>query len=117
VADTFLSAALINFFRHDFGHRCDVLAGSLSHEQLSQLHQWWLWYASERGQTTELLSHELLQRFRGAFSAMEARPSNLQRQVGSTLLSLQLDPQEEVRTEEGYSLDYVVEWRGRQVAI
>jgi nicotinamide riboside kinase len=117
VAATLSSAALVHFFGHDFGSRCDVLAGSSSHEDLSQLHQWWLWYASERGQTTELLSQELLQRCRGAFSAMEARPSNLQRQVGSTLSSLGLDPQEEVRTEAGYSLDYVVEWRGRQVAI
>jgi very-short-patch-repair endonuclease len=37
--------------------------------------------------------------------------------VGSTLSSLELKPQEEVLTEEGYSLDFVVEWRGRQVAI
>jgi hypothetical protein len=117
VADTLSSVALAEFFGHDFGRRCDVLAGSFSDEQLSQLHQWWLWYASERGQTTELLRHELLQRCRMAFSATEARPSNLQRQVGSTLSSLGLDPQEEVWIEVGYSLDFVVEWRGRQVAI
>jgi hypothetical protein len=117
VADTLSSAALAEFFGHAFSRRCDVLAGSFADEELSQLHQWWLWYASERGQTTELFSQELLQRCRGAFLAREAQPSNLQRQVGSTLSSLELDPQEEVRTEEGYSLDYVVEWRGRQVAI
>jgi hypothetical protein len=117
VADTSSSAAFAEFFNHDFGLRCHVLAGSFSDEALSQLHQWWLWYASERGQSTELLSQELLQHCRGAFSARVARPSNLQRQVGSTLSSLGLDPQEEVRIEEGYSLEYVVEWRGRQVAI
>jgi hypothetical protein len=37
--------------------------------------------------------------------------------VGNTLSSLGLSPQEEVRTEEGYSLNFVVEWQGQRVAI
>eukprot|EP00962_Isochrysis_galbana_P044958 scaffold17563_cov117-Isochrysis_galbana.AAC.1 len=115
--DSLSSAALMPFFGQYFGHRCDVLAKRFSDEELSQLHQWWLWYAGERGQTTGLPSQELLQRCRVAFSAWKARPSRLQRQVGSTLSSLGLSPQEEVQTEEGYSLDYVVEWCGQQVAI
>jgi hypothetical protein len=117
VADTFSSAALVTFFSQEFCQRCDVLADSFSAEQLRQLHQWRLWYTHERGQTKGLPSHELLQRCRVAFSARDARPSKLQRQVGSTLSGLGLNPQEEVWTEEGYSLDYVVERRGQQVAI
>jgi hypothetical protein len=106
VADKLSSAALAEFFGHEFGRRCNVLAGSFLHDDLSQLHQWWLWYESERVQTTELLSQELLQRCCGAFLARESQPSNLQRQVGRTLSSLGLDPQEGVRIEVGYSLDY-----------
>jgi hypothetical protein len=116
VADTLTSAALVDFFGQDFGRRCDALAHRFLIEDLLQLPQWWLWHAQERGQTLGLPSRDLLQRCRAAFTAMEGRPSNLQRQ-GSTLAALGLNPQEEVRTEEGYSLDYVVEWRGQQIAI
>jgi hypothetical protein len=117
VADTLSLTALLAFFCQGFGRRCEALAGSCSDENLTQLHMWWLWYTRERGQTAGLPSHELLQRGRVAFTAMEGRPSNLQRQVASTLSSLGLTPQKEVRTEEGYSLNYVVEWRGHPIAI
>jgi cytochrome P450 len=101
VADTLSSAALANFFGRAFGHRRDALSDSFSHEGLTQLHQWWLWYTRERGQTMGLPSEELLQRSRVACLAVEARPSSLQRQVGSALSSLGLNPQEETRTDEG----------------
>jgi hypothetical protein len=117
VADTFFLAAPMEFFGQKFCLRCDALAGSFSNEGLAQLHQWWLWYTCERGQTVGLPSADLLQRCRMAFTATDARPSILQRQVGSTLAALGLNPQEEVRTEEGYSLDYVVEWRGQLIAV
>jgi hypothetical protein len=117
VADTLSSAALIGFFGQDFGRRCNVLSDSFSDEGLCQLHQWWLWYARERGQTAGLPCYDFLQRCRVAFTASDARTSSFQRQVGSTLPSLGLYPQEEVLTEEGYSLDFVVEWRGQRVAI
>jgi very-short-patch-repair endonuclease len=41
----------------------------------------------------------------------------LQRQVGGTLSFLGLDPREEVRIKEGYSLDFVIEWSGQRVAV
>ena len=44
-------------------------------------------------------------------------PSQLQRQVIASLQALGLAPREEVRTEQGYSLDAVVVYGGREVAI
>jgi hypothetical protein len=41
----------------------------------------------------------------------------MQRQVGSTLSSLGLNPREDVRTDAGYKLDYVVDWCGQKLAI
>jgi hypothetical protein len=112
------STTLVKLFSHqELGRRFDELADSFSDEALSQLHQWWLWYTRERGQTSGLPSHAILQRCRVAFLAVDARPSKLQRQVGSTLSSLGLNPHEEVRTEQGYSLDLLVEWQGQLVAI
>ena len=43
--------------------------------------------------------------------------SKLQRDVVASLLALELAPQEEVRTPQGYSLDAVVMHGGREVAI
>ena len=43
-----------------------------------------------------------------AFRAQPTRPSMLQRQVADALRALGYDPQEEVRTAQGYSLDAVV---------
>jgi hypothetical protein len=117
VTDTLSPAALVRLFGNDFSRRCDVLADSFMHEDLTQLHQWWLWYTSEKGQSKGLPSQKLLQRCRVAFSAADARPSNVQRQVGSTLSLLGLKPICEVRTGEGYSLNLLVVWRGQQVAI
>ena len=44
-------------------------------------------------------------------------PSKLQRDVVASLQALGLTPREEVRTEQGYSLDAVVLYGGREVAI
>jgi hypothetical protein len=64
-----------------------------------------------------LPSHKLLERCRVVFTATEAQPSHMEYQVGKRLAAFRLRPQREVWTEEGYRLDYVVEWRGRRVAI
>jgi hypothetical protein len=117
VADTLSLTVLVHVLGPKFDRRCDVLADSFSDDALRQLHQWWLWYAQERGQTAGLPSRDLLQRCRVAFTASEARASNLQLQVGRMLSSLGLNAQTEVRTEEGYSLDYVIEWSGQRIAI
>ncbi len=41
----------------------------------------------------------------------------MQRNVGVTLASLGLSPEEEVVLLEGYSLDFKVEWRGERVGV
>ena len=89
---------------------------SLAPEELSQLHQWQLWQ-EERGAAWPPLPPELAQRCRDAFSREDGAASLLQRDVVASLLALELAPQEEVRTPQGYSLDAVVLHGGREVAI
>jgi hypothetical protein len=115
-ADTRSPAALVRLFGPNFGRRCDELADSFLDKGLSQLQQWWLWYALEQGQTAGLPSCDLLQRCCVALPAEYGRPSELQGEVGSTLTSLGLWPRAEVRIAEGYRLDFVVEWCGGPVA-
>ena len=62
-------------------------------------------------------SPELAQRCRDAFNSEEGVASRLQLDVVASLLALGLAPREEVRTEQGYSLDAVVLHGGREVAI
>ena len=62
-------------------------------------------------------SPELAQRCRDAFNSEEGVASRLQLDVVASLLALGLAPREEVRTEQGYSLDAVVLYGGREVAI
>jgi hypothetical protein len=85
-------------------------------EHLCQLHQWQLWQ-EERGAAWPPLPPELAQRCRDAFSSEDGVASKLQLAVVASLLALGLAPQEEVRTEQGYSLDAVVLYGGREVAI
>jgi hypothetical protein len=85
-------------------------------EDLRQLHQWQLWQ-KERGAAWPPLPPELAQRCRDAFSSEEGVASKLQGDVVASLLALGLAPREEVRTEQGYSLDAVVLHGGREVAI
>ena len=85
-------------------------------DELRQLHQWQLW-REERGAAWPPLPPELAQRCRDAFSSEDGVPSKLQRDVVASLQALGLAPREEVRTEQGYSLDAVVVYGGREVAI
>ena len=78
---------------------------------------WALWHAGERGRSDDLQSDPLLERCRAAFGSKAGRPSRMQRHVGVALASLGLCPEEEVVLHEGYSLDFVVEWRGERVGV
>ena len=49
--------------------------------------------------------------------AEEGVPSRLHGRVAATLAVLGLKPRDEVRTPQGYSLDIVVKYEGREVAI
>ena len=89
---------------------------SFAPENLHQLHQWQLW-REERGAAWPPLPPELAQRCRDAFSSEEGVTSKLQLDVVASLQALGLAPREEVRTDEGYSLDVVVQYGAREVAI
>jgi hypothetical protein len=111
-----------------FVSRCNLLigeagafssAGSSCNEHLRQLHQWELWRrataqaAAERGEPVwPELSAELTVACADAFAITDARPSDLQRQVFSALVELGFDPEEEVISPEGYSLDIVFSTEG-----
>ena len=85
-------------------------------EDLCQLHQWQLWQ-EERGAAWPPLPPALAQRCRDAFCQEEGAPSRLQRDVAASLRALGLAPREEERTPQGYSLDAVVSYGGREVAV
>ena len=104
-------------FDQRFARRCDQLAADFTLEELCQLHQWATWHAGERGRSDSLPSDVLLERCRAAFGSEEGRLSQMQRNVGVALASLGLRPAEEVVLHEGYSLDFVVEWRGERVGV
>ena len=105
-------------------------------DQMCQLHQWALWRKERVLRTAachaEVVSadaggeiaaewHELpahiCSRYREAFAAMEAQPSRLQLAVRDALREMGFEPQEEVATPHGYSIDLVVEAGGRRVAV
>ena len=87
---------------------------------LTQFHQWQLWVI-ERGERWPQLPPELARRCHAAFCADEGRPSQLQRDVVESLRFLQLGApvqlKQEVRTPQGYSVDAVVLYGGREVAV
>ena len=89
---------------------------AFSSAQLSQLHQWLLWH-EERGEAWPRLPAPLAERCRAAFCAVEGAPSRLQRDVVRALSALGWQPREEVRTDQGYSLDAVVRVDGRDVGV
>jgi len=104
-----------SLFDQHFAHHCDALADEFNSLHLCQLHQWRLWYASERACSDALPRDALLARCDAAFRAAEAQPSRLQRDVAKALASLGLAVQEEKVLEEGYSLDLVVECGGEEL--
>jgi len=106
-----------SLFDQRFAHHCDALAHELRRDELCQLHQWHLWYASERACSDALPGAAVLARCDSEFRAAEVRPSSLQRDVATALASLGATVQEEKVLEEGYILDLVVDWRGERLAV
>jgi len=105
-----------SLFDQRFAHHCDALADEFSLEALGQLHQWRLWYASERACSDALPGAALLARCDAAFRSADSQPSRLQRDVADALASIGVWMQEEKVLEEGYSLDMVVD-NGGEVLI
>ena len=56
-------------------------------------------------------------RAKEAFVSWPVQSSQMQRQVGEALALMGLSPHEEVLVENGYSLDFVVEWRGQRLGV
>jgi len=104
-----------SLFDQRFAHHCDALAHEFNSLDLRQLHQWRLWYASERACSDALPGPALLARCDAAFRAAEAQPSRLQRDVAKALALQGASVQEEKVLEEGYSLDLVVDCGGEEL--
>jgi len=101
-----------SLFDQRFAHHCDAFAHEFNSLDLSQLHQWRLWYAGERAYSDGLPSAALLARCDAAFRSQESQPSRMQGDVADTLASLGVLVQEEKVLEAGYSLDLVVDCGG-----
>ena len=110
------SPAEILFGEQHFVDRIAAAQASFLNADLYQLHQWQLWL-EERGETWPRLPSPFAERCRAAISAEEGNPSRFQRKVASVLAALELQPREEVRTAQGYSLDAVVSVDRREVAV
>ena len=93
----------------------DAHEHTFSVQGMRQLHQWALW-CSERGALSRL-PDALRARCQDAFASQESQPSLLQSRVVATLRAMEINVSEEVRTQQGYSLDAVVEFRGGKVAV
>ena len=93
----------------------DAHEHTFSVQGMRQLHQWALW-CSERGALSRL-PDALRARCQDAFASQESQPSLLQSRVVATLRAMEINVSEEVRTQQGFSLDAVVEFRGGKVAI
>ncbi|EOD11069.1 hypothetical protein EMIHUDRAFT_214854 [Emiliania huxleyi CCMP1516] len=104
-------------FDEGFGRHVESLGGGFNDGSLVQLHQWALWLERECGRADGLPSEQLRARFHAAFASRGGRPSRLHKEVLSALASLRLEPAEHLQTDEGYTLDLVVEWRGERAAV
>ena len=93
----------------------DIESAALFQRNLRQLHQWQLTYGGRNEAPPGGRCRPSLPSV--AFSSEEGVASRLQLDVVASLLALGLAPREEVRTEQGYSLDAVVLHGGREVAI
>ena len=103
-------------FGAHFGARCEALSARFSRSGLCQLHQWRIW-AAERALHEGMPSPRLLERCHSAFEDGSATASSLQRAVGDGLAALGLRVEEEVQLSSGYSLDFVVDWRGQRLGV
>ncbi|EOD41788.1 hypothetical protein EMIHUDRAFT_447470 [Emiliania huxleyi CCMP1516] len=93
-----------------------ALSARFSRSGLCQLHQWRIW-AAERALHEGMPSPRLLERCHSAFEDGSATASSLQRAVGDGLAALGLRVEEEVQLSSGYSLDFVVDWRGQRLGV
>ena len=82
---------------------------------LTRLHQWQLWH-EERG-VEKPLAPGLAARCLSAMSSTRVQTSWMQTDVGHALREIGMEPEAEVRTPEGYRLDFVIHVDGERVGI
>merc|ERR1711971_262628 len=113
VADVFVDW----MFAPEFAELCDAAdwSGQNAQHSLCQLHQWLLWH-QELGLPC-MLSPQLRKRCLAAFRRSRSSPSQMQREVFSTLENLGARPEEDVIIKDGYSVDVLVFWQGQKIAI
>mmetsp|Transcript_7488 Transcript_7488/g.13469 ORF Transcript_7488/g.13469 Transcript_7488/m.13469 type:complete len:606 (+) Transcript_7488:178-1995(+) len=83
--------------------------------QFSQLYQWHIWQKEENSYTGLPLVFE--RRCYEVFTSLNPTISLLQRNVSSVLRSIDLVPKEEEVTQKGYSIDALVEVKGKKVGV
>eukprot|EP00316_Scyphosphaera_apsteinii_P000006 CAMPEP_0119299846 /NCGR_PEP_ID=MMETSP1333-20130426/1875_1 /TAXON_ID=418940 /ORGANISM="Scyphosphaera apsteinii, Strain RCC1455" /LENGTH=230 /DNA_ID=CAMNT_0007301417 /DNA_START=511 /DNA_END=1203 /DNA_ORIENTATION=+ len=100
-------------FDVQFAHRCEAEICDDTH--LAQMHQWFLWRA-EQG-LPSLVSSLFIQRCHDTFVKSPTSPSCFQHEVGAALASLGILCKQEVATAQGYTIDLVVERKGKTIGI
>jgi hypothetical protein len=104
-----------SLFDSDFINTCQTKKDDFGQANLSQLHQWQLWQDELKSDIN--LPPMLREKCRQAFVTRVPRPSRFQHDVISELLSIGLNPKEEVLTPNGYRIDALVEVNGKRVCI
>ena len=99
-----------------FLRACAAAEEDFLRRELRQLYQWQLW-RDECGGEWPGLPEAFHERCRAAFLSGSSVESQLQTQVVTRLSAIGLEPRTEVRTPHGYSLDAVVHFEGRDVAV
>ena len=104
-----------SLFDTDFINTCQTKKDDFGQANLSQLHQWQLWQDELKSGIN--LPPALREKCFQAFVTRVPRPSRFQNDVISELLSIGLNPKEEVLTPNGYRIDALVEVNGKRVCI
>ena len=102
-------------FDDDFITACIVKENDFTSEGLRQLYQWNLW--QEELKSNVRLPPILQEKCKKAFVDNLVTTSAFQSDVISELISIGLQPEEEVLMESGYRLDAVVEVNGKRIGI
>ena len=109
------NVAAPSLFDDEFIRACLDKDDKITSEGLRQLHQWNLW--QEELKSSIRLLPSLQEKCNEEFIDDIITPSAFQDDVISQLLSIGLQPEEEVLTKSGYRLDAIVEVNGKKIAI
>ena len=122
LVNTAWAFAVANFYLDrligpQFTHRCNMVVWSNVDAQrgLCQLHQWALWHWELRQPLPFLPA--LRNRCLAAFLAARSTTSQTERKVAAALMELGGQPKGDVIITEGFSIDLIALWKGKQVAL